>query len=378
MFKYNVKDVLDHAYGRWIEIINALSVHNVSDTVTMGRKKHIDCPIHGGKRDFRAFNDVNETGGTICTCCNNPNGIETLKFLNSWSFKETITSIKDYLGLYEDDDETRKPAPKVRILHPKEETIKPKEYAIEQLQKLYQSSVSLSDPLAEPARAYFTKRKLSEFKFPDHEVRFVPDLHYWDEDNECSLGSYPGIISVIRSPEGIPLTLHRTYLDLDGRKAQVPKAKKIMSCVAEHALVKFGGAIRLSEVFGDTMGIAEGIETAVAGYLGTDIPTWASYSANLLEKFNPPLSVRYLVHWIDKDRSKRGDEASVRLSAACQLKNIIYIPARPSIAIPDGMKGVDWWDVFDQFGKDGFSQIRSFIQSTRSHYEKEQHTANQS
>lgn len=359
-FKYTVNDVLAHAQGRWPEIIAALSCHDVSGI--LHSRRHIDCPIHGGKRDFRAFKDFAETGGTICSCSKNPNGLVTLQFLNHWDFKEAINAVREYLGLLEDDDVPVKPAPKLK---PVKRGIEPNQKAIDDLQTVYRRSVSLSHPSAEPARLYLVNRNI-DFEVPDQEIRYVDDLHFYDEVNECSLGHHPAIIMVIRSHQGIPLSLHRTYLSRDGFKANVPQPKKLMVCSADRALSELGCAIRLAEVFGDVMGIAEGFETAVAAMKASGIPTWAAVSAPLLEKFSPPSNVRYLVHWIDKDRSKAGEESALKLKASCQLKGITYIPALPSMSIPDDSKSIDWWDVWAQHDVEDFARINALVEQVRS------------
>ena len=66
------------------------------------------------------------------------------------------------------------------------------------------------------------------------------------------------MVAAVTYPDGKGATLHRTYLKKSGEKADVPTARKLMSGrPANTASIKLGG-------YTDTLGIAEGIETALA------------------------------------------------------------------------------------------------------------------
>ena len=65
------------------------------------------------------------------------------------------------------------------------------------------------------------------------------------------------MLALITNPIGEPITVHRTYLSSDGGKADLPVQRKAVSSFGQ------GPTIRLAPV-APTMGIAEGIETALS------------------------------------------------------------------------------------------------------------------
>jgi putative DNA primase/helicase len=136
--------------------------------------------------------------------------------------------------------------------------------------------------------------------------------------------------------------VHRTYLTPDGCMAPVPAPKKLMGYPG-HRLV--GGAIRLFAP-GTVLGIAAGIETALAVHLRTGMPVWSAVSANLLERLEPPARTSLVVVWADRDRSGAGQAAAIRLRERLLRREISVAVPLPPGTIPAGAKGVDWADVW--------------------------------
>ncbi|STS99804.1 Uncharacterised protein [Klebsiella pneumoniae] len=77
-------------------------------------------------------------------------------------------------------------------------------------------------------RLYFKNRELL-FKVDEVEktdcLRFNPAMAYYDEDGN-EVGKFPAIVCAIRDVEGNLVTLHRTYLTQNGKKAKVGNAKR--------------------------------------------------------------------------------------------------------------------------------------------------------
>ena len=143
-------------------------------------------------------------------------------------------------------------------------------------------------------------------------VRFHPALGYWqhnDHDEAELIGRFPAMVALVTGADGMPVTVHRTYLTADGRKAPVAEPKKLMGYPG-HRLV--GGAIRLSAP-GPVLGVAEGIETALAVHLRTGMPVWSAVSAGLLARLEPPAGTSLVVIWADRDRSGAGEAAALTL-----------------------------------------------------------------
>ncbi len=159
------------------------------------------------------------------------------------------------------------------------------------IQRLWASSRDPTDSTAEPLRTYLSNRGLGTAVLDPGTLRFHPNLPYWENGQQT--GHYPAMIARVTSPTGALVTLHRTYLTEDSTKAPVASPKKLMAYPADLSLA--GAAIRLARPSPDrTLGLAEGIETALAVMLMTGEPTWAATSAGMMERFEPPPEVEHL------------------------------------------------------------------------------------
>ncbi|MCX7392492.1 MAG: phage/plasmid primase, P4 family [Planctomycetales bacterium] len=95
--RYEIADLKSAAAGRWVSI---LAAHGFDAATLDGR--HHPCPACGGVDRFRAFNDVEQTGGCFCNQCfssSNGDGIAAVRWLNSWTFPQTVSALGDYLNL---------------------------------------------------------------------------------------------------------------------------------------------------------------------------------------------------------------------------------------------------------------------------------------
>jgi putative DNA primase/helicase len=108
--------------------------------------------------------------------------------------------------------------------------------------------------------------------FPDV-LKGIRRLSY--VENDRFLGQFPAMVAPVVGPDGKLRSVHRTYL------GDVPTRKKLLSQVGA------GAAIRLFKPT-HILGIAEGIETAIAAYELFGIPTWATISTAIMETFEPP------------------------------------------------------------------------------------------
>ena len=163
-------------------------------------------------------------------------------------------------------------------------------------------------------------------------LRLHRAMEYW-EDNKRK-GTHPAMVAPMLSPDGRMLALHRTYLTRDGRKADVPTVKKLTGTAGPLA----GACIPLHKPARGCIGIAEGIETALAAWCASTVPTVAAYSAGNLAAWRWPAGVQRLVIFADHD--KAGREAADTLRARALAAHI-----RCEVLTPTET-GSDWCDVW--------------------------------
>jgi putative DNA primase/helicase len=121
------------------------------------------------------------------------------------------------------------------------------------------------------------------------------------------------MVALFHAAAGEPVTVHVTYLRLDGCvKASVPSPKKILGVPMPGATK--GGAIRLFDACGHTLGVAEGIESALSLHLIRKIPVWASFCADNLERVRLPEGLRKLEIAVDLDESGKGEAVAAALA----------------------------------------------------------------
>ncbi len=98
---YKTDEVKQAVAGRWLEILDTVApeLQHAIDRAP----RHVQCPIHGGKSDFRLFKDVADTGGGGC---NSPacigmhrDGFALLQAVTGKSFTEVRDEVGDLLGL---------------------------------------------------------------------------------------------------------------------------------------------------------------------------------------------------------------------------------------------------------------------------------------
>ena len=177
-----------------------------------------------------------------------------------------------------------------------------------------------------PVGKYLVHRGLCALKKRPLALRMAT-LPYFEDDIEQ--GQYPVMLGAVTSPLGALVGLHRTYISNMGRKAPVPCPKKLSRTSGLLA----GASIKLFEptiINGKlTLGVAEGIETALACYLASGIPTWSCVSASGIKSFEWPAGLQSLVIFGDNDASGAGQSAARDLAgraAAAGLECRVLIP----------------------------------------------------
>lgn len=182
----------------------------------------------------------------------------------------------------------------------------------------------------DPVALYLVRRGIDLWPLPTC-LRLHRGLPYFYQGE--SIGTFAVMLAPLVTIDGRMVGLHRTYLSTDGRKAPVPTAKKLTPANGPLA----GAAIPLGRPKAGVMGVAEGIETALAARCITKVPVAAAYCASQVAAWAWPTGTRRIVVFGDNDPA--GRDAAVRLklrAAAAQIDAEIMMPSTP---------GDDWNDV---------------------------------
>jgi putative DNA primase/helicase len=293
----------DQASGKWRTILPALGV-----PPKLINGKHQPCPHCGGKDRFR-FTDFHGTGGYICSQCGAGSGFDLLMKINGWDFRTAALQVEKIVASCAPD---RKP----RQFGEAEQR--------SAMNTLWQTAVPVS---SEDAAGRYLWRRCRATSFPAS-LRFVPALRCTG-----SASAYPAMLAKVTTATGEPNNIHRTYLSVQGHKAPIEAPRRMMP-----GPIAKGGAVWLSEPQA-TLGVAEGIETALSASALTGIPCWAALNAAMLKDWQPPQMVTHVVIFADHDEKFTGQAAAFAL--ASRLSNEGYgITTR----VPEQV-GLDWNDV---------------------------------
>lgn len=140
-------------------------------------------------------------------------------------------------------------------------------------------------------------------------------LGYWEDGQHQ--GDFACMVAAVTAPEGHTVSIHRTYLGADHRKAAVAQPKKLMASAGRMA----GASIRLVQ-HGNRLGIAEGIETALSANALFGVPCWAAVSAHGMASWAPPKRVQQVDIFADHDQSGTGKQAATKLAQRLMLQGL--------------------------------------------------------
>ena len=280
-------DVRQIAQGRWRSILTALGI---DERALSG--KHGPCPMCGGKDRFR-FDDREGRGTYFCSGCGAGDGVQLAMGITGLSFRDVAREVERIAG-------TVQPT-----------TTRPERSDDDKLAALRRAFMA-SKPIERDDEAclYLAGRGLRLHDLPES-IRTHSGMAYLDDGKV--LGTFPAMLATITSPTGKAVSIHRTYIQ-GGRKAPVPAPKKLMQ-----GLPLAGAAIRLTPI-SRTLGIAEGIETALAAAELFEVPTWSCISTAGIETFAPPEGVEHIVIFADHDENFAGHAAAYRAAHRLALK----------------------------------------------------------
>lgn len=296
------------AKGKWRGILLHLGVP--SEAL---RDKHGPCPLCGGEDRFR-FDNKDGRGTYICNQCGAGDGMKLAVEFTGRPFAEVAAEVDGILGNVRPDAAPRPPmtadqrAQALRAVWTQTQPVKP-------------------DDLV---HAYLASRGIEELIYPPA-LRFGPALR----DGEG--GTRPCMVALVGAWGQKPTTMHRTFLKPDGSgKAEMASPRKLMP-----GELPEGACVQLSEwTCSGTLGIAEGIETAMSASAVFDVPCWAALNATMLEKWMPPPGCEEVAIFGDNDTMFGGQAAAYRLAHRLSVKGFsvtVTLPPNP---------GEDWNDIW--------------------------------
>jgi len=249
--------------------------------------------VCGGKDRFR-FDNKEGHGTWICNQCGAGDGMALVMKVLKIDFKEAVKEVRKIVGMC--DASKQQTEPKI---------------SKELLRKIYTESKPING--SDPAGKYLKVRGLSIIsdKLRYHPTCYEPETHK----------HIPTMLATYTLTDGTAITMHRTFLTLDGYKADIQNPKKILPALKSMV----GGAIRLFEPRDGMIGIAEGIETALAVTELTKIPCWCVVSSALMEGFEPPKEIKYVMIFADYDSNFTGQRAAYILANRLAIKNRIPV-----------------------------------------------------
>lgn len=256
----------ERATGRWEAILCGLG-HE--DALT---RKHAPCPSCGGVDRFRYIGD--DDGGFFCGDLRG-SGVQLIQHLRGTSFRETADLIDSIIGKNENME-------------------RPDDSAYKGTMSLVARSVQV------PKSSYLASRGLEVAPG----IRFARDVPYYEEGKDTIM--LDAMIAPI-TLNGETLSAQATYLR-SGKKADVPVPRKTLP-----GRPIAGGACELYPA-AECMGVAEGVETAIAAKMLFNTPTWATLSTSGMKSWQWPAVAKDIWIFADKDANYAGHAAAYALA----------------------------------------------------------------
>lgn len=338
MQRIDMNDLRSALAGRWPDVLVALDVPREAL-----RNRHGPCPGCGGTDRFR-FDDKGR-GRWICSAGGGTpvagDGFALLMHVHGWSFAEALRAVADLVGVAYGADMPFAGAGSGAtgadrlsgLSHPTPAgSHQPPPLPATPTARVRDLRRTSSEPESvEDVMRYLASRRLLPLP-RGCALRAHAGAEYWIE-GEC-VGRYPALLADVVDGDGDLVTMHVIYLR-DGAKLDLEgqPARKLLSPMTGRK----GCAVRLVPLGedADSMGIAEGIETALAARALFGVPVWSALNTSMLAKWVPPPSVGHVVLYADQDIAG--------MKAAWDLREALYGRCEIELKLPPAPIN-DWAD----------------------------------
>ena len=293
-----MSEASEMAKGHWREILPALGVDS-----KFLQNRHGPCPICGGDDRFR-FDDQFGRGGYICSQCGGGDGFRLAGQVTGLPFHELAERVRKMLGHSRNNQAPSGDLEEMR-----------------QRDKMRAAWEAARSPSLYGAVAAYLEERVGCL-WPSQELR------------EAFYNGSPMMVARIIDFGGQrAVNLHLTMLTIDGRKANLDVAKRVMK-----GKLPDGCAIRLGPEKA-VMGVAEGIETAISAAIMFDMPVWACINGTLLSKWIPPAKAEQITIFGDNDANFTGQAKAYHLANRLEVQ----FKRKANVMIPPAV-GHDWND----------------------------------
>ncbi len=291
------------AKGRWPEIFEHYGLPPITG------KNHYkgECPVCSARGKFR-IDDRDGAGTWICVCGSG----DGMKLLSATQTNKTFSALCAEVDQLIGNDY-------------RQEKIPVNSSAAKLRQRVISKFSKLPALRGTNGAEYLRQRGIN--KLPAEAIRFC--------DKQRHAGKvYHVLYALATDDKGELCYLHRTLLEGD-RKAPLGESAKRQKSLQEENYLEYARsvAIRMFPV-SSTLGIAEGIETALSCYQIYGVNTWAVMNSNFMKKFRAPAGVKHLVIFADMDKHSATGQAAAFECAHANLmaKNDIV---KVSVRWPD-------------------------------------------
>lgn len=275
------------AKGHWAQIFEHYGLPPITG------KNHFkgECPVCGARGKYRV--DDRDSAGTWICVCGSGDGMSLLVKTQNKGFSAISAEVDQLIGNTF-----------------KQERIPASSTAAKLRQRTISKFAKLVVLRGTNAEGYLRQRGIN--RLPAEAIRYCDRQRFQGQ-------VYQAIYSLATDDKGELCYLHRTLLD-GYQKAPLGESAKRQRSLQEDNYLEHARsvAIRMFPV-STTLGIAEGIETALSCHQLYGVNTWATMTSGFMKKFRAPAGVKHLVIFADMDpHSATGHAAAF----ACAWANL--------------------------------------------------------